>query len=117
MRVIKLEFDNNNIATIQLMFKLDYYPERKEDVYTIFLVHDISIYDKNRVLEKDPTGDLSVACLATYYKESGERLFIELRDRAKALSNPVKGDFTITDDQAEKQTKIIMGQWMSRKQP
>jgi hypothetical protein len=114
MRINKIEINDDNVATIVLAFKLDYYPERKEDVYTIYLIHNISVYDKNRVLEKDPTGDLSIGYMARHYKESGERLFKELHNKSKALSNPIKGDFTISDEEAERQVEIVMTQFFRK---
>lgn len=108
MRINQLELDDDGNTLIKLIFKLDYFPETSNDIYTLFLIHDILVFDKNQVLLKDPTGSLSVGYMATHYIESGERLFRELKDQASKMRLPIKGNNRITQAEAEAQIEIIM---------
>ena len=111
MRINKLTPGAQNLVTIRLIFKLDYCPQSFIDVYTIYLTLNIEVYDRDLILVNDPLADLSVAYMATHFKESGERLYKELNDQYKKIfsqKSGLQGKFSISEDEAQEQIRQVL---------
>ncbi len=115
MRINKIELNQENIATIVLVFRLDYFPTGKEEVYVICSKYESLVTDRNRLFDSNPAGDLAVVLIADFYKENGEILFKELEEKSRALGNPITGDFTISDSESMTQSRIILERFFRRK--
>lgn len=112
MRINKITHNHDKVAEIVLIFRLQYFPLDLPDLYQIFLTYKIKILDKNLVLKNRLNSELSISYMATHFKESAERLYIELRDKSRKLFNrDLIGEYEITHEVAYKQCEIILNQY------
>lgn len=86
---------------ISLIFKLDYLPPNSSNYMTIFLSCDIVVEDNELIVGNNPPHKALVIYLKETYKESVERLFLELnREYKKIFKLDLEGNFSVSIKEA-----------------
>lgn len=117
MRIVKIETASNNVVTMQLIFRIDYFPKDLTDSYFIFINKDVQFYDAARLFEKEPLGELSLWYLSEHYQESAQGLCRHLKKQCKkVLNRDIEILRAVTDDEATQGALYAMNAYLERTQ-
>lgn len=109
MRIVKLEFKDQSIVDLNLIFKLDYLPLNDPLLYTFYLVSDFTISDIQNAIKKDVFCEVSIDFISRIYKTKSIKLFKFAKEKLQQEKGHLHdGSNYVTLIEARNQVKLVL---------